>query len=110
MLGAASLPEFGDFDDENVYERCHRAAVRGDTKNFVIEFDSANAHAAHDLSDVSIKQLLELEVDHFANYVHKINQDTASLHFRLDGCRLTFTNISEQSMQVLHGCMSMLPL
>ena len=63
MLGASSLPEFGDFDDENVYERCHRAAVRGDTKNFVIEFDSTKAHAAYDLNHVSIKQLLELEVN-----------------------------------------------
>ena len=83
MLGASSLPEFGDFDDENVYERCHRAAVRGDTKNFVIEFDSTKAHAAYDLSDVSIKQLLELEVTNFANHVYEIKQDTGSVHFHL---------------------------
>ena len=78
MLGASSLPEFGDFDDENVYERCHRAALHGDTKNFVIEFDSTKAHAAHNLSDVSMKQLLELEVNPFANYVRKIKRNMAA--------------------------------
>ena len=75
MVGASSLPEFGDFDDGNVYERCHGAAVRGDTRNFVIEFDSNKAYAAHDLSGVSIKQLLELEVNCFANYVHDITEN-----------------------------------
>ena len=65
MVGASPLPEFGDFDDRNIYETCHRAAVRGDTCNFVIEFDSTKAYAAHDLAVASIKQLLVLEVSDY---------------------------------------------
>ncbi|KAF6234413.1 hypothetical protein HO173_007446 [Letharia columbiana] len=61
MIGASSLPEFDDFDDGKVYERCHKAAARGDTRNFVIEFDSTKAYAAHNLNDASVKQLLQLE-------------------------------------------------
>ena len=63
MIEASSFPEFGDFDDKNIYERCHAAAVRADTRNFVIEFDSTKAYAAHDLSDASIEQLLKPEVN-----------------------------------------------
>lgn len=68
MVGASSLPEFGDFDDVNVYKECHRAAESGDTRNFVIEFDSTKAHAAYDLDKASTKRLLQLEVNIFAHY------------------------------------------
>lgn len=75
MVRASSLPEFGDFDDGDVYENCYRAAVHGDTSNFVIEFDSTKAHAAHDLGTASIGQLLQLEVNDFACYIDTIRQD-----------------------------------
>ncbi len=74
MARAYSLPKFGDFDDGKVYETCYRAALRGDTSNFVIEFDSTKAYAAHDLDDASIKQLLQLEVNGFA-LSHSLNKD-----------------------------------
>ena len=66
MVGVSSLREFGDFDDRNIYERCHKAALDGDTRNFVIEFDSTKAYAACNLDDVSITQLLQLEVNDLA--------------------------------------------
>lgn len=75
MVGASSLPEFGDFDDRFVYEKCYRAATHGDTSNFVIEFDSTKAHAAHDLGTASIGQLLQLEVNDFACNMNTIRED-----------------------------------
>lgn len=74
MVGASSLSEFGDFDDGHVYEKCHGAAVRGDTRNFVIEFDSTKAYVAHDVGEPSIKQLLQLEVNDPACQIHEINK------------------------------------
>ena len=62
MVEASSLPDFADFDNRDVYERCFGAASRRDTTNFVIEFDNTKAYAACDLGDASIKQLLQLEV------------------------------------------------
>lgn len=62
MAGVSSFPEFGDFDDGNIYEKCHASAVRGDTRNFVIEFNSTKAYAAYDIRATSIKKLLQLEV------------------------------------------------
>lgn len=79
MVRVSSLPEFGDFDDGNVYERCYSAAVRGDTRNFVIEFDSTSAYAAHDLGETSIKQLLQLEVNDFAYHGYEIEEDAECL-------------------------------
>ena len=79
MAGAPSLPEFGDFDDRDVYENCYGAAVRGDTKNFVIEFDSTKAHATYDLGGASIEQLLQLEVNGFAYHIHAIKEDAGYL-------------------------------
>lgn len=58
---ASSLPEFGDFDDGNVYETVKEGIFREETLNFVIEFDSRKACAAHDLDVGSIQQLLNLE-------------------------------------------------
>ena len=75
MVGASSLTEFGDFDDGDLYEECYKAAARGDTRNFVVEFDSTKAYAAHDLGEQSIKQLLQLEVDDFVYHVLKIKED-----------------------------------
>lgn len=75
MVGASSLPEFGDFDDKIVYDKCYRAAVHGDTSNFVIEFDSTKANAAHDLGTASMGQLLQLEVNGFAFYMNTIGED-----------------------------------
>ena len=80
MVPISSLPEYGDFDDENVYNRCYDAAVRGDTRNFVIEFDSTSAYAAHDLGDASIKQLLQLEVNHFAHPTDEIREDAGCMN------------------------------
>ena len=62
MVEASPLPEYGDFDDPDVYKKCLEAASRRDTRNFVIEFDSSKAYAAHDLDDASINRLLQLEV------------------------------------------------
>lgn len=75
MLPVSSLPEYGDFDDENVYGRCENAAKRGDTRNFVIEFDSTSAYAAYNLGEASIEQLLQLEVNDFAHHIHEIGED-----------------------------------
>ena len=71
MAEASSLPRFSDFDDRIVYERCRTAAVCGNTRNFVIEFDSTKAYAAHDLDGVSVTQLLQLEVNDSANDTRK---------------------------------------
>lgn len=79
MAGAPLLPEFGNFDDRDVYERCNRAAVQGDTKNFVIEFDSTKAHAAYDLGGPSIEQLLQLEVNDSAYHIHAVKEDARYL-------------------------------
>ena len=79
MVGASSLPDFGDFDDVDIYKECHRAAEHGDTKNFVIEFDSTKAHAAHNLGTASIRQLLQLEVNDFLCYMNAIKQDAEYL-------------------------------
>lgn len=81
MIGASSLPEFDDFDDGKVYERCHKAAARGDTRNFVIEFDSTKAYAAHNLNDASVKQLLQLEVIDFAYNIPAIEGDAGYIQF-----------------------------
>ena len=75
MFPVSSLPEYGDFDDENVYKRNENAAERGDTRNFVIEFDGTSAYAAHDLGDASIEQLLQLEVNEFAHRIFEIGED-----------------------------------
>lgn len=80
MLPVSSLPEYGDFDDEDVYKRCYNAAERGDTRNFVIEFDSTNAYAAHDLGEASIEQLLQLEVNDFAHHIHEIGEDVGCMN------------------------------
>lgn len=79
MVPISSLPEYGDFDDKNVYNRCYDAAGRGETRNFVIEFDSTSACAAHDLGDASIKQLLQLEVNHFAHRIYEIREDAGCM-------------------------------
>ena len=92
MAAASSLPGFADFDDGIFYERCHRAAVHGDTKNFVIEFDSTRAYAAHNVDDVSIAQLLQLEVNDFANHIEVIKEVTACSPPK--DSRLTFINAS----------------
>ena len=110
MAGAPSLPEFGNFDDRDVYEKCHRAAVQGDTKNFVIEFDSTKAHAAYDLGGASIEQLLQLEVNDSAYHIHAIKEDAGYLCNPGKKWTLTFTKLSEQSIRVRDGCMSTLPL
>lgn len=80
MVSISSLPEYGDFDDEDVYKKCESAAIRGDTRNFVIEFDSTSAYAAHDLGDASIKQLLQLEVNHFAHRIYEISADAGCMN------------------------------
>ena len=79
MVGASSLQEFGDFDDGKIYESCYGAALRGDTQNFVIEFDSTKAYAAQNLSDASITQLLRLEVNEFC-LSHSRNQRQCGIY------------------------------
>ena len=79
MLPVSSIPAYSDFDDENVYRRCENAAERGDTSNFVIEFDSTSAYAAHDLDEASIEQLLQLEVNIFAHHIYETGED-AGMH------------------------------
>lgn len=78
MVRASSLPEFGDFDDGDRYQRCYGAAVRGDTRNFVIEFDSTKAYAAYDLRDASIEQLLQPEVIYVTYHNYRIKDNTLS--------------------------------
>lgn len=80
MVPASSLREFGDFDDGNLYERCYAAALRGDTRNFVIEFDSTKAYAAYDLRDASIKQLLQPEVNDNTYHNHQTKEDPECVH------------------------------
>lgn len=63
MAGAASLPEFGDFDDEVVYNRCRQALLQVDTLNFVIDFDGTKAYAVENLSVATLQQLLLVEVN-----------------------------------------------
>lgn len=72
MAGASSLPEFGDFDDRHVYEKFHEAALGKNTGNFVIEFDSTKAFAACNLDNISMIQLLQLEVNDLACYMLEI--------------------------------------
>ena len=109
MVEAPSLPEYGDFDDPDVYKKCLEAASRRDTKNFVIEFDSSKAYAAHDLDDASIKRLLQPEV--FGSLLHPRRQRRCRISvMTLEAFRLTITDISEQSIQMQDGCMSALPL
>lgn len=81
MFGASSLPKFGDFDNNDVYKRCHGAAVQGDTRNFVIEFDNTKAYAAYDLDDASIEQLLQLEVSDPGYDVRDIRKDDGVIHW-----------------------------
>lgn len=75
MVDAPPFLEYGDFDDPDVYKKCLDAASRRDTRNFVIEFDSSKAYAAHDLDDASIKRLLQLEVFGFF-CIHAVKDDT----------------------------------
>ena len=75
MVETSSLPEFGDFDDQGVYKEFFEAAVRRDTKNFVIEFNSTKAYAARDLDDASIKQLLQVEVNRDLICIHAIKDE-----------------------------------
>ena len=109
MVDASPLPEYGDFDDPDVYEKCLEAASRRDTRNFVIEFDSSKAYAAHDLDDASIKRLLQLEVFGFLLHPRRQRRYRISA-MTLEAFRLTTTHISEQSIQMQDGCMSALPL
>lgn len=83
MAIASSLPEFGDFDDENVYDTVKKGINREETLNFVIEFDSTKACAAHDLGIESIKQLLNLEVS--ASGPVRFARSDAGLFIHLDG-------------------------
>ena len=108
MVEASPFPEYGDFDDPDVYEKSLEAASRRDTRNFVIEFDSSKAYAAHDLDGASIKRLLQLEV--FGFLLHPRCQRRYRLSaMRLEAFRLTITD-SEQSIQMQDGCMSALSL
>ena len=109
MVEASPLPEFGDFDDPDVYEKCLEAASRRDTRNFVIEFDSSKAYAAHDLDDASMKRLLQLEVFGFLLHPRRQRRYSSSA-MTLEAFRLTITDISEQSIQMQDGCMSALHL
>ena len=109
MVQASSLPEYGNFDDPDVYEKCLGAASRRDTKNFVIEFDSSKAYAAHDLDDASMKRVLQLEV--FGCFLHPRRQRRYRLiAMTLEAFRLTSTGISEQSIRMQDGCMYAPPL
>ena len=65
MARASSLPGFRDFDKEDEFEQLKGAVVDGSTPNFAIEFDSAKAYAAHDLTVESIERLLSIEVRGF---------------------------------------------
>ena len=75
MVEASSLPNFGDFDDRDVYGKCYEAALHRDTTNFVVEFDSTKAYAAHNLTDASMKHLLQVEVIGFP-CIHAVKDDT----------------------------------
>ena len=108
MVQASPLPEYGNFDDPDVYEKCLEAASRRDTRNFVIEFDSSKAYAAHDLDDASMKRLLQLEVFGFFLYPHR-QRRCRLVAMTLEAFRLTNTDISEQSIRMQDGCMSAPP-
>ena len=113
MATASSLPEFGDFDDGNVYETIKEGINRAESLNFVIEFDSSKACAAHNLGIESIKTLLSLEVSAsdsirsarsdealFTHHLHGHCMDanlgmdlaTKSFKYKMDVCRSLFMN------------------
>ena len=65
MAQASLLAEFRDFDKEDVFEQLKGAVVDAKTRNFAIEFDSAKAYAAQDLTVESMEHLLSIEVSGF---------------------------------------------
>ena len=65
MAQASSLAEFRDFDKEDEFEQLKRAVVDAKTRNFAIEFDSAKAYAAQDLTLESMERLLSIKVSGF---------------------------------------------
>lgn len=100
---ASSLPEFGDFDDGNVYETVKEGIFREETLNFVIEFDSTKACAAHDLDVGSIKQLLNLEASGSGSIRFARPRDCLHTLF-FKAWTLIFNEISDQNIQVQDGC------
>ena len=62
MAGAATLPNFGDFDIEPMYRLCEEAILHADTRNFVIEFDSEKAYAALNLDGDAVTRFLQTQV------------------------------------------------
>ena len=65
MAQASLLAEFRNFDIEDEFEQLKAAVVDAKTCNFAIEFDSAKAYAAQDLTVESMERFLSIEVSGF---------------------------------------------
>ena len=72
MAQASLLAEFRDFDKEDEFEQLKAAVVDAKTRNFAIEFDSAKAYAAQDLTVESMERFLRIEVSGFGHPILRI--------------------------------------
>ena len=65
MADTGSSPDFKNFDDQSTYSELEDAILQVDTLNVVIEFGTADARAALNVSGAAIHNVLKSEVRFF---------------------------------------------
>ncbi|MCJ1478643.1 hypothetical protein MMC13_007324 [Lambiella insularis] len=59
MSSGEGTVAFEDFDSKSVFRKCQAAILSKETRNFVLEFNNADAYCALDVDSAGVRQLLD---------------------------------------------------